>query len=118
VIARYCIDVMKGGMLIRTARDPLLTLGSRIGLRFLLAGGEEILAGVGLVAWLQRRPDHLGVGVQFEELTPAGDRLYRDMLARREQDNGRWLAPEDRRLEMERFDGPTTPVGTPLPFLV
>jgi hypothetical protein len=90
-------------------------------LRFLLAGGEEILAGTGLVAWLQRGAEtFVGVGVQLEDLTPAGAKLHAEMLELRErQGTGeQWLAPEDRRLEMELFDGPTTRVGTPLPFVV
>jgi len=116
VILRYCLDVMKGGMLIRAARQPALHLGCRVTLRFLLAGGEQILAGTGLVAWLQRG----GVGIQLEELDPAGEELHREMLTLRERQGAgeQWLAPEDRRLEMELFDEPTTPVGTPLPFIV
>ena len=82
VITNYCSDVMKGGMLIRTIRDPMIKLGTRVRLRFQLATGEEIFSGVGLVAWLQRATDHLCVGVHFEELSTLGEALYHDMLSR------------------------------------
>jgi len=116
VVANYCVDVMKGGMFIRTRRDPLITLGSCIGIRFLLATGEEIFSGVGLVAWLQHSGPHLGVGVQFQELTDEGERLYREMLAERElremrEQEQRFLAEQDKALDDEWFDGPTIPRG-------
>jgi len=109
-------------MLIRTTRDPLLQLGSRVRLRFLLAGGEEIFNGIGMVAWMQRRSSHLGVGVHFEKLSEQGEQLYRQMLALRQEQERlnlrRWMAAEDRHLTSESFDGPTSRVDSPLPFLV
>lgn len=111
VIAAYSSDVMKGGMLIRTAQDPLIRLGTRVKLRFLLLDGQEILAGVGLVAWIQRRPNHLGVGVQFEQLSTEGERLYREMLNRSEETRAPGWPQED--VSAEFFEAPTGRVVRP-----
>lgn len=79
-IQNYFPDVMQGGIFIRTEGVHNLELGSPVQLRFLLEDGTAVLAGRGIVAWLQRQGADRGIGVQFRRLSPASHVTYRQML--------------------------------------
>jgi hypothetical protein len=114
-IEEYYPDVMKGGMFIRTGvENPLLELGVYVQLRFELADGRPHFTGRGLVAWIQRRGNASGVGIQFVELSETAMLIYQDMLAKRQARTRRQRPGR----ESEEFsEAPTLPVGPPPLFV-
>lgn len=79
-IQEYFQDVMQGGMFIRTSGEPTIKLGQRVRFCFHLADGQELFSGTGLVAWIQRKSEQQGLGIQFDQLPPESEELYMEML--------------------------------------
>jgi uncharacterized protein (TIGR02266 family) len=69
------LDVGSGGVAIRTT-SPLET-GSRIGVRFRIPGSRRDVEAEGRVSWSDRR---VGMGVQFEQVEPAGQAAIDDFV--------------------------------------
>lgn len=116
-IEDYYADVLSGGIFIRTAAvDPLLRLGSQLRFRFETMDGRTLFAGAGLVAWIQRAPTQMGVGIQFRQLSPTSQLVYQEMLAKREELDRRARTGRRKRTITEEFaEAPTLPFGpTPL----
>jgi len=87
-IARYAVDVSRGGIFIRT-REPL-SVGSRLKLDFQLLDAAPLLDGEGTVVWI-RKPDPArpevapGMGVRFDRLSPQSDERLAEILAAKER---------------------------------
>ncbi len=87
-IARYAVDVSRGGIFIRT-REPL-SVGSRLKLDFQLLDAAPLLDGEGTVVWI-RKPDPArpevapGMGVRFDRLSPESDERLAQILAAKER---------------------------------
>jgi uncharacterized protein (TIGR02266 family) len=73
--AAVTLDVGSGGVAIRTT-SPLET-GSRIGVRFRIPGSRRDVEAEGRVSWSDRR---VGMGVQFEQVEPAGQAAIDDFV--------------------------------------
>jgi len=82
-IARYAVDVSRGGIFIRVM-DPL-QLRTRVFFVFHLADGSELLSGTGTVVWIRlvskKRPKVVpGFGLRFDELSPRSKEIHRWIL--------------------------------------
>jgi uncharacterized protein (TIGR02266 family) len=70
IAAALTLNLGRGGIAIRTT-SPLES-GARIKVRFRMPGGKREIDAEGRVAWSDRR---VGMGVQFEKVSPAGQTL-------------------------------------------
>lgn len=86
-ITEYVKDLSAGGVFVRV-HDPL-PVGTRVELRFTVIGDElETVEGVGTVVRVVAPAAGVtpGMGVMFEELTPASQEVVRRLTARAKKD--------------------------------
>src|SRR4029077_153393 len=95
-IARYAVDVSRGGIFIRT-REPL-AVGTRLKLEFQLQDAAPLLAGEGTVVWIRehdpaRENVTPGMGVRFDKLTPESQPTLEKILAEKTRLEQAGVAP-------------------------
>ncbi len=95
-IARYAVDVSRGGIFIRT-REPL-PVDTRLKLEFQLQDATPLLAGEGTVVWIRgndpaRENVTPGMGVRFDKLTPGSQPTLEKILAEKTRLEQAGVAP-------------------------
>ncbi len=95
-IARYAVDVSRGGIFIRT-REPL-AVGTRLKLEFQLQDTAPLLAGEGTVVWIRENDPSRenvtpGMGVRFDKLTPDSQPTLEKILAEKTRLEQAGVAP-------------------------
>jgi uncharacterized protein (TIGR02266 family) len=83
-VVRYCNDVVRGGMVLRTGQSEPPPLGTRVRFRFRLEDGQEVFCGEGQVSWVKRGSPPC-IGMRFECLDPGSDELLAEMLTTKER---------------------------------
>ena len=81
-IEKYATNLSVGGMFIRT-REPK-PLGTVLGFKVEIAGGQRVLQGRATVRWVRELNDPAGppgMGIEFDDLDEASHALVRRMLA-------------------------------------